>query len=134
MDDALDEIEILGFPLCSPFLLINNSNTKTITSHYLHNNTGRYISIDGYYIHVKTVPTSQKEDMCFGTFLDRDGCFFDTVHFPDALRKYPFKGRGCYLIQGIVVEEFGFLSIEVKNMQKLDVSLSRDNKNTYAAS
>ena len=40
-------------------------------------------------------------------FLDSTGEFFDTVHFPDSLRTYPFKGSGIYLVFGKVVEEFG---------------------------
>ena len=57
--------------------------------------------------------------MNFGTWLDREGQFFDTVHFPQALEKYPFKGSGVYEIQGKVVEDFTVHSIEVLKMSKL---------------
>jgi DNA polymerase-3 subunit alpha len=57
--------------------------------------------------------------MHFGCFLDVEGEFFDTVNFPDSLKKYPFRGHGIYLILGKVVEEFGFPSIEVHKMAKL---------------
>ena len=56
--------------------------------------------------------------MDFGTFIDRDGEFLDTVHFPPVAKKYPFRGRGIYRIVGRVVEEFGFYSIEVVSMEK----------------
>ena len=59
--------------------------------------------------------------MHFAAFLDQEGEFFDTVHFPPALRSSPFKGDGVYLIMGKVVEEFGFPSVEVERMAKLPV-------------
>jgi hypothetical protein len=36
-----------------------------------------------------------------------------TVHFLNRMPDYPFRGQGCYLILGRVVQEFGFVSIEV---------------------
>ena len=56
--------------------------------------------------------------MNFGTFLDREGYFFDTTHFPDIAAAFPFRGKGVYVVTGKVVEEFGFYSIEVTAMQK----------------
>jgi len=56
--------------------------------------------------------------MNFGTFIDFEGQFIDTVHFPPVAAKYPFRGRGVYAITGKVVSEFGFLSIEVSKMIK----------------
>jgi hypothetical protein len=52
---------------------------------------------------------------------DEKGEFFDTTHFPPSLEKYPFRGRGIYCLDGKVVEEFGFPSLEVYSMQKLEV-------------
>ena len=63
--------------------------------------------------------------MSFGTFLDTNGYFFDTTHFPNVLEKYPFTGKGCYLIKGKITQEFGFPSIEVSCMEKL-AFLNRD--------
>ena len=54
------------------------------------------------------------------TRLDQ-GEFFDTTHFPQSLKHYPFKGYGVYLIFGKVVEEFGFPSIEVEKLAKLPI-------------
>ena len=42
--------------------------------------------------------------MYFGTFLDRDGDFIDTVHFPPVAAKYPFRGKGIYKITGKVMK------------------------------
>ena len=58
--------------------------------------------------------------MNFGVFLDLDGKWIDTVHFPQVAAKYPFRGPGCYLITGTVTEEFGFIAIETQKMERLD--------------
>ncbi|NVO01776.1 MAG: hypothetical protein HXX09_03665, partial [Bacteroidetes bacterium] len=69
----------------------------------------------------KWIRTSRGDTMAFGTFLDTERNFFDTTHFPPALKEYPFAGSGVYLILGKVVEDFGFPSIEVKKMAKLPI-------------
>ena len=124
-DDALDEIEILGFPLCSPFSLLKEPTTTQLNVQELIRHVDENISITGYYVNHKITRTSKGQDMAFGTFLDVHGHFFDTVHFPNILEKYRFTGKGCYLIKGKVVEEFGFPSIEVSYTEKL-AFLNRD--------
>lgn len=53
--------------------------------------------------------------MKFGTFLDVNGDFIDTVHFPQSLKRYPIRGKGLYLIEGKVVVDFDCRpSIEVR--------------------
>ena len=59
--------------------------------------------------------------MYFGTFLDREGDFIDTVHFPPAAAKYPFRGKGIYSIKGRVLEEFDCVNIEVVSMLRLAI-------------
>jgi hypothetical protein len=59
--------------------------------------------------------------MWSGTFLDADGNFFETTHFPNSTPSYPFRGHGCYLISGQVVQDFGFPGIEVKQFDKLPI-------------
>ncbi|WP_259065920.1 hypothetical protein HDF24_03385 [Mucilaginibacter sp. X4EP1] len=60
--------------------------------------------------------------MWFGSFLDVEGGFFDTVHFPNTTKEYPFNGAGCYIIYGKVVEEYGcYASIEVLKFAKLPI-------------
>jgi DNA polymerase-3 subunit alpha len=47
------------------------------------------------------------------------GEFFDTVHFPDSLKNYPFKGKGLYLMFGEITQEFGFATLTVEKLAKL---------------
>jgi DNA polymerase-3 subunit alpha len=56
--------------------------------------------------------------MFFGTFLDQDGNWVDTVHFPPVAAKFPFRGQGCYLLEGRVTQEFDFPTLEVSRMEK----------------
>ena len=77
------------------------------------------IVIEGYYVCRKDVRTVKGELMYFGTWLDREGHFFDTTHFPAFVKLSPFRGKGIYCIEGKVAEEYGFPSIEVVKMEKL---------------
>jgi DNA-directed DNA polymerase III PolC len=134
LDDAYDELELLGFPLCSPFELINGSQksevrsptsdfrlpTSDLLASDLKNHKNKTIEIIGYHVTSKHTQTKHKDHMMFGTFLDREGFFFDTVHFPKIAAQFPFTGRGCYCIKGKVAEEFGFYSIDVIEMNRLD--------------
>ena len=118
-EQAFDEIELLGFPLCSPFELIDGDEKGNIIARQLKKYMGRHLSILGYYVTRKHVTTVNRKHMSFGTWLDLEGMYFDTTHFPPALAKYPFRGKGCYLITGKVVEDFGFPSLDVTKMEKL---------------
>lgn len=118
-DDALDEIEILGFPLCSPFALLKEKPTTDLNVQQLLEQVGKYINIVGCYVVHKVTRTIKGDNMAFGTFLDVNGYFFDTTHFPNVFDQFPFTGKGCYKIEGKIVEEFGFPSIEVTGMRKL---------------
>jgi DNA-directed DNA polymerase III PolC len=130
LDDAWDEIEILGFPLCSPFELLNVSQTESDvrveSAEELKNHLGKIVSIIGYSVTRKRTRTRRGEEMCFGTFLDKEGKWIDTTHFPDVLKKYPFTGKGCYLITGKVVEEFNFFSLDVTEMKRLNFKTRND--------
>ena len=120
-DQAFDELELLGFPLCSPFDLLQLTTVKkeTILTKALFRYLGKIVWIEGYYVCQKKVSTVKNTLMSFGTWLDREGRFFDTTHFPPALKRFPFRGKGIYAIRGKVVQEFGFLSLEVAEMVML---------------
>lgn len=131
---AFEQIELLGFPLISHFDLLtrephNNNLVKDLPS-YLN----RTISIYGYVVNIKTTHTGKGKRMQFGTFLDREGHFFDTVMFPPVAARIRFRGSGVYVVTGKVVEEFDFCSIEVNQMEKVnyieDPRYAEDNPQT----
>ena len=57
--------------------------------------------------------------MAFGNFVDMEGQFIDSVHFPPVLRQFPFRGRGVYKITGTVCEEFDCISVEADGLEKM---------------
>ncbi|MEP7107271.1 MAG: DNA polymerase III subunit alpha, partial [Ferruginibacter sp.] len=119
IDDLYDEMELLDFPLCNPFEMVDDDPHKYLFSKDLARNLGASVKVLVYFIDYKVVPTVRNEAMSFGTFLDVNLDWVDTVHFPDSLRQYPLKGRGFYLITGKVVRDFGVYSLEVSKMIKV---------------
>jgi DNA polymerase III subunit alpha len=121
LDDAFDEQQLFGFTLRSPFELLRDPVTSGLKAKDLQENVGKIISIAGYLVTIKHTGTSKGERMCFGTFLDQDGYWIDTVHFPPSLRQFPFTGPGCYILTGKVTEEYDFTTLEVNSMKRLPV-------------
>ncbi len=122
LEDAYHEMELLGFPLSMTiFDLLETEYRGELLTNDLINHVGQTVKMVGRYVCEKTVHTKNNQKMWFGTFLDAEGNFFDTVHFPNRTPTYPFRGQGCYLILGKVVEEFGFASIEVLKFAKLPI-------------
>lgn len=121
LEDAFDEIELLGYPLCSPFHLLASSQMLSMRAKDLSQFKGKVIRIDGYLVTIKRTSTSNKKTMYFGTFLDKDGDFIDTVHFPPIATKYRFQGKGIYRITGKIIEEFDCINIEVLKMERLPI-------------
>jgi DNA polymerase-3 subunit alpha len=119
LEDAFDEIELLGFSLCDPFQLLATDERGNTTARNLKQQVGRHVHLVGYVVTTKNTSTLKGDAMYFGTFYDAEGEFFDTVHFPDIARRHPFRGRGFYSIKGKVVEDFGVAMIEVTWMDKL---------------
>lgn len=121
-DQAFDELELLGFPLCSPFDLLDDT-VKAETSGLLARDMGerihQLVTMIGYYVCRKDTRTVKGELMLFGTWLDQEGRFFDTVHFPDQVKKAPFRGRGVYRIRGRLTSDFGYMSLEVNSLERL---------------
>lgn len=120
-ENAVDEIEILGFPLSSPFGLLKDLPAGVIMASELPQHIGKTVSLCGYLIHVKNLTTRDKSArlMQFGCFIDQKGNFIDSVHFPNVAARYPFQGRGIYLLKGKVVEEYDFISLETTFMERL---------------
>jgi len=121
LENAFDEIELLGFSLCSPFEMLRDEIPVQLLAKELPAYINKVVSIVGYFVTRKNTMTSKGENMHFGTFVDLEGNWIDTVHFPPSAKKYPFTGPGCYLLKGKVVEEYDFISIEVNEMKHLPV-------------
>lgn len=118
LEEAFEHMELLGFPLVSPFQLLAEP-VSGLPAASLKQQAGKTVSLVGYYVTRKPVYTKHKKRMAFGTWIDPAGDFFDTVHFPDSLRKFPLQGIGCYDIRGKVTLDFGVPTVQVSGMEKL---------------
>ena len=120
LEMAFTQLELLGFCLCSPFHLLAEPPKNDRCVKDLKRFQGHHVNIYGYLVTVKNTSTHNGKRMYFATLIDQQGKVFDTVHFPPVAAQYHFRGRGIYRFYGKVVNEFGFLSIEVLKMQKQD--------------
>ena len=119
IEDAFDEIEILGFTVSlSPFELLKTKFRGDIMTTQLLDNYKKTVRMLAYLVSTKQVPT-KNGDMYFGTWIDNTGDYFDTAHFATSLKKYPFKGGGCYLLLGQVEVDFHFPTIVISKMEKM---------------
>jgi DNA polymerase-3 subunit alpha len=122
LEDAYDEIELLGFPVSmTAFDLLKTSFRGTTMARKMLGYAGREVRMVGNLVCIKNVKTIHGEWMHFGTFLDAEGEFFDTIHFPFSLKEYPFRGYGVYLILGRVDDDLGYPGLQVKKMARLPV-------------
>ena len=80
-----------------------------------HKKTVRMLA---YLVSRKHVPTKMGT-MYFCTWIDAEGSFFDTAHFTDSLKEYPFQGGGCYLLMGRVEVDYHFPTLTVTKMAKM---------------
>jgi DNA polymerase-3 subunit alpha len=126
LDDAYDELELIGFPVSMTwFDMLETPFRGDVQSHEMIRYIGKKIRMIGHLVTIKYINTIKKEMMNFGCFIDPGGNYFDTTHFPQSLKNWPFRGSGTYLILGKVVEEFGYPSLEVEKLAKLPVKADR---------
>lgn len=118
-EDAFDEIEILNFPVSvTPFNLLQTAYRGDVMAKDLEKHHKKTVKMLAYLISRKHVPTKMG-DMFFGTWIDSEGAFFDTAHFADCLKKYPFQGGGCYLLLGHVEVDYHFPTVTISKMAKM---------------
>lgn len=125
-EDAFDEIEILGFPVSySIFDLLKTKYRGDVLVKDLLKYYKKQVKMLAYLISRKHVPIKmknhpgKKDDMYFGTWIDAEGEYFDTAHFPDSLKQFPFKEGGIYLLLGTVEVDYHFPTITITKMAKM---------------
>ncbi len=122
LEHAYDEIELFGFPVSITwFDMLETSFRGEITAREMSRYTGKKVRMVGHLVTIKYIRTIKGEWMNFGCFIDNEGNYFDTTHFSQSLKNYPFKGSGTYLILGKIVQEFGFPSLEAEKLARLPV-------------
>ena len=119
LDDLYDEMETLGFTLSNPFELADDDPRKYVFSKDLGSHINKTVTVLVYYIACKHLTTKHNDHMFFGTFVDSNLDWIDTVHFPESAMKYPLCNSGFYKVTGKVTNDFGVYSIEVGKMIKV---------------
>jgi len=101
LEDYYDEIELIGFCVTGTlFDLVKSDFRGDVPANELCHYEGKILRMVGDFVCEKFVKTKRGDLMKFGTFLDSQGKFFDTVHFPQTLTKFPLRGRGFILLRG----------------------------------
>ena len=118
IDDLYDQMEIMNFCTTNPFALVDEDPLKYIQAKDMHLHKGKTISMLAYFIARKHVITKNDDAMFFGTFVDANLDWIDTVHFPDAAKRQPLHTSGFYKIKGRVAEDFEVYNLEVSWMEK----------------
>ncbi|WP_418501800.1 DNA polymerase III subunit alpha [Flagellimonas sp.] len=118
IEDAYDQLELLGFPLCGYYALMDGEPKSQLVYRDFPDHLNKKILVYGAMVHTRTNTTSKGEIMRFTTMLDLNGNFFDCVHFPQAMDQTPIYGKGIYACYGTVTEEFGHYSLEVLATKK----------------
>lgn len=134
-EDAFDEIELLSFPVsCSPFDLLQTKYRGDVMAKDLVKYQKKQVKMIAYLISRKHVPTKMGA-MYFGTWIDVEGELFDTAHFTNSLKQYPFQGGGCYLLLGNVEVDYHFPTVTIVKMAKMpfiaDPRFSNSDENQY---
>ncbi|MEC7782737.1 MAG: DNA polymerase III subunit alpha, partial [Bacteroidota bacterium] len=80
-EDAFDYMELLGFSLFNPFFLMKESPHKYILARELPEYIDQQVKVAGYLVTCKNTKTAKGLRMNFGTFLDLEGSWLDTVLF-----------------------------------------------------
>ena len=119
LDDAMDEIELLGFPVCNVFALADTDLSQYMAAADIEKYLGKSVQVLGYLITSKPVRTVKQEVMYFHTFIDAQGEWLDTVFFPQTAIRYPVPGKGFYSMTGKVIVEFGVYTVDVDTCKRI---------------
>ena len=87
VDDMYDEMDILGYLLRNPFELVDDDLALYTPAKDLIHLKGKQVTMLAFYVTEKDVPTKNNSAMAFGTFIDVNLDWIDTVHFPPSFAK-----------------------------------------------
>jgi len=121
LEDAYDQMELLGFPLCNYFKLIIDTLEGGIKAKDMKFHIGKTVVLYGVLVNTRHHKGSNGKLMRFCTFTDQEGDYFDTVHFSKVVDLYPIIGFGVYACCGKVVQEFDFCTIAILWTKKLSL-------------
>ncbi|WP_055442271.1 DNA polymerase III subunit alpha [Lacinutrix himadriensis] len=119
VEEAYDQMELLGFPLCDYFDLIDEPLNESVLVKDLSQNINKTVLLYGVLVNTRFHRASNGKIIRFCTFTDREGNYFDTVHFTKVVERYPIHGLGVYACFGKVTASFDFCSLDIRWSRKL---------------
>jgi len=122
--EVFDQIELIGFPLCSPFSLVKEPLKQLRRARDLPDFVGKSIHIYGYTVATRALSTSTGKYMQFVTFVDEVGEPFECTVFPQAFEKFQFSRHGVYVYElfARVAEDFDVATLELISAKRLTVN------------
>ena len=107
-------MELLGFPLCNYFDLVNENLKPHILAMDMKGHVNRKVLLYGKLVNTRFHKGANGKLMRFCTFVDIKGSYFDTVHFHDTVDRYPIHGIGVYECMGKVIEVIATRKLTLK--------------------
>ena len=124
LENVYDEIELLGFTVHDYFSLVTEPFCPHIKAKEMSQFTNQHVLLYGQLVTTRFNKTAQGKLMRLSTFIDKDGNYFDAVHFTDVVNLYPINGMGIYACYGKITNRFDFCSMNVVKSKKM--SIARD--------
>ncbi len=121
IEDAYDQMELLGFPLFNYFDLLDETLHESISAKNMPKYVNKTVWLYGTLVNTRFHKGSNGKRMRFCTFIDQAGHYFDTVHFSAVVDKFPVNGLGVYACFGKITEAFNFCSVEIQWSKKLSL-------------
>jgi len=127
LEKVYDEMELLGFTVHDYFKLVTEPFLPSIKAKQMIDFENQHVLIYGLLVTTRFNKTSQNKLMRLSTFIDKDGHYFDAVHFTNVVHQYPVNGMGIYGCYGKITNRYGFCSMNVIQSKKMSVAVDPRN-------
>ncbi|MGJ8761320.1 MAG: DNA polymerase III subunit alpha [Polaribacter sp.] len=127
LEKVYDEMELLGFTVHDYFKLVTEPFLPSIKAKQMIDFENQHVLIYGLLVTTRFNKTSQNKLMRLSTFIDKDGHYFDAVHFTNVVDQYPVNGMGIYGCYGKITNRYGFCSMNVIQSKKMSVAVDPRN-------
>ncbi len=121
VENVYDEMELLGFTIHDYFKLVSAPFSPSISAKEMIAFENQNVLIYGLLVTSRYNTTSQGKLMRLSTFVDKEGNYFDAVHFTDVVHLYPIHGIGIYACYGKITNRYGFCSMNVITSKKVPI-------------
>ncbi|MDX6745155.1 DNA polymerase III subunit alpha [Polaribacter sp. PL03] len=122
LEKVYDEMELLGFTIKDYFKLVVEPYLPSVKAKEMIKYADKKVLIYGLLVNTRYNKTSQGKLMRLSTFIDREGNYFDAVHFTDVMHQYPINGMGIYGCYGKITNRYGFCSMNIIQSKKMSIA------------